>query len=97
MRKALVGLVQIEPTQPKRKKKASKKRAGKKKGKGEAMKASEVTSKEARLACGCIGTRSSATGPKPVFWINRGCGAGGQDHQPGSRRILEPDDEVTPL
>ena len=33
MRKALVGLVQIEPTQPKRKKKASKKRAGKKKGK----------------------------------------------------------------
>ena len=59
------------------------------------MKASEVTiGTEARLACGCIGTKSSAATEKPVFWINHGCGDGGVDHQPGSGRILEPDDEV---
>ncbi len=62
-----------------------------------AMKAGEVmTGKEARLACGCAGIKSSAPEEKPVFWISQGCGDGA-DHQPGSRRILKPDDEVTPL
>ncbi len=62
------------------------------------MNASEVTrGKEAQLACGCIGTRSSDPDDRPVFWINRGCGDGGEDHQPGFRRILEPDDEVRVL
>ncbi len=67
-------------------------------GESEAVKASEVTNgKEARLVCGCIGTKSSAPEEKPVFWINHGCGDGGVDHHPGSRPILEPDDEVRVL
>ena len=59
------------------------------------MKASEfMIGKKVRLACGCVGTKSFAKEEKPVFWITLGCRDGGKGHQPGSRRILELDDEV---
>jgi hypothetical protein len=85
------------PTQTttKPKKKSAKKRVAKKKGKAKPVKASDsVTGEKSRLACGCVGTKSFAEEEKPVFWINLGCRDGGADHQPGARRILEPDDEV---
>ena len=64
-------------------------------GEGEAVKAGEsMIGKKARLAYGCVGTKSFVKEEKPVFWINLGCGGGGADHQPGARRILESDDEV---
>jgi hypothetical protein len=81
------------PVKPK--KKSAKKRAAQKKWKAKPVKASEsVIGKKARLACGCVGTKSFAKEEKPVFWINLGCGDGGADHRPGARRIFEPDDEV---
>ena len=51
------------------------------------VKASEVTSKEARLPCGCIGgTKSSDSQEKPVFLINRGCGDERAAHRTGGKR-----------